>query len=101
MPTTLGHFKLTPEQRHFNHMLEKYSQLLSSWDCESRDCHLQQLEAALPTMSHAGADVGEVSRRRLWLVENKFDFDFIDAAATLDTEHLQVVIEWLAEPVFS
>ena len=52
-------------------------------------------------MSHAGADVGEVSRRRLWLVENKFDFDFIDAAATLDTEHLQFVIDWLAEPVFS
>ena len=99
MPITSGHFTLTLEQRHFKRMLEKYSQLVSFWDFESRDCHLEKLEAALPAMSH-GEQIMARFFTAVWLGENKFEFDLIDAAATLDPEHRQVILDWLAEPVF-
>ena len=36
----------------------------------------------------------------VWLGENKFDFDLVDAGATLDPAHRQVIGDWLTNPVF-
>jgi hypothetical protein len=36
----------------------------------------------------------------VWLGENRFDLDLVDAAATLDDTHRQLIVDWLAKPVF-
>lgn len=36
----------------------------------------------------------------VWLGENRFDFDLIDAAATLDAPHRRIISDWLTNPVF-
>lgn len=36
----------------------------------------------------------------IWLGENILEFDLIDAAITLDQTQLQVITDWLSEPMF-
>ena len=99
MPVTPGHFTLSPEQQHFKQLLDGFPSLTIFWDFESRDCHLQALEQAIPAMSH-GEQIMTRFFVAVWLGENKFDFDLIDAAATLDDAHRKLIVDWLTNPVF-
>ena len=36
----------------------------------------------------------------VWSGENAHNFDFIDAARTLEPDHRRVVVEWLNDPYF-
>jgi len=99
MPVTPGHFTLTPEQRQFKQLLDQHPTLTPFWNFESRDCDLAALERSLPAMSH-GEQIMARFFTAVWLGENKFDFDLIDAAATLDPQHRQIIVDWLANPVF-
>ena len=36
----------------------------------------------------------------VWSGENTHDFDFIDAAKTLEPVHRRVVVDWLNDPYF-
>lgn len=99
MPITPGHFTLSPEQRQFKKLLNDFPRLASFWNFENRDCNLQALEKAIPTMSH-GEQIMAKFFVAVWLGENQFDFDMIDAAASLDDTHRQLIINWLSNPVF-
>jgi len=34
----------------------------------------------------------------VWLHQGQFDFDFVEAAGTLDEEQMQVITDWLKAP---
>ena len=99
MTVVTGHFTLTPEQTHFKEMLLQCPRLAGYWNFADRECDLQSLEKALPVLSH-----GEQIMARffvgVWLGENKFEFDLIDAVRTLDEPHLQMILTWMNDPVF-
>lgn len=99
MTVVTGHFTLSPEQARFKTMLSKYPQLLGYWDFAKRECDLEGLKESLSVLSH-----GEQIMARffvgLWLGENQFDFDLFDATRSLDDQHLQVILNWLNDPVF-
>ena len=99
MPVTPGHFTLTPEQRQFKQMLDGYPSLIPFWNFDTRNCDLQALERAIPAMSH-GEQIMARFFVAVWLGENQFDFDLIDAAATLDDTHRQLIVDWLINPMF-
>lgn len=95
---TPGHFQLTAEQRRFK-ALAVSTKLSHYWDFEKRDCDLQAIEKATGTLSH-----GEAIMLRfltaVWLGENQFQFDLIDAVKTLDEHHTGIIQAWIADPFF-
>lgn len=99
MPVTPGHFTLTREQRQFRQLLNRFPSLVSFWNFQTRDCDVSALERAIPVMSH-GEQIMARFVAAVWLGENRFDFDLIDAAATLDDTHRQLITDWLLNPVF-
>jgi len=99
MPVTPGHFTLSPEQRQFKQLLDNYPSLTPFWNFGTRDCNLQALESALPAMSH-GEQIMARFFVAVWLGENQFGFDLIDASATLDDAYRQIIIDWLSNPIF-
>lgn len=99
MPVTPGHFTLSAEQRQFKEMLERYPRFSNYWEFDSRNCDIEAIER----------DIGAMSRTEqimlrffvgVWMHENKLDLDFTDLAGYLDKENLQVIIDWLQDPVW-
>lgn len=93
-----GHFRLTSEQRHFKHMLSAYPRFTRYWDFESRDCRLDAIDQDIGAMS-SGEQIMLRFFASVWLGETR-EFDLINAVKTLDADHLQVIINWLNNPVF-
>ena len=99
MSITSGHFTLMPQQRQFKQMLERYPQLESYWDFDKRECDIDRLHEALGSLSHGEAIMARFLAG-VWLEENTLAFDMIDAAKSFDDAHLQVFINWSANPTF-
>ena len=98
MSITPGHFTLTDEQRHFKHLLSGYPKFTRYWDFDSRDCQLEAIDHDIGAMS-AGEQIMLCFFVSVWLGETR-DFDLIEAVKTLDARHLQVITQWLNNPVF-
>lgn len=97
MTVTPGHFTLSAEQRHFQKMIKPYPRFTSYWDFESRSCELAAIEKDIGALSH-----GEQIMLRFFVAVwtgNNGEFDFIDAARTLDDKERQVIVDWLANPL--
>ena len=97
---TPGYFRLTPEQRAFKEMIDRYPSLSCYWDFENSSCDLDAIKASLSVLSS-----GEALMMRffvsVWLGENTtIPFDVIDAVKTLDTPELEIIRQWLDNPVF-
>ena len=96
---TTGHFTLTPEQRQFKQMLERYPCLMIYWNFEKREVKLQAINQDIGAMSH-----GEQIMLRffvaVWLGENRLNFDLFEATRVLDDVNLDDLRTWLAQPVF-
>ena len=96
---TTGHFRLSPEQRQFKQLIDKYPLLASYWNFEKRDCDLQAINADIGALSS-----GEQHMLRffvaVWLGENRLNFDLIDATKALDEGCLDDIRQWLQTPVF-
>jgi len=99
MPVTPGHFRLSGEQRRFKELLDRYPRFTPYWDFENRDCAIAAIER----------DIGAMSRTEqimlrffvgVWMHENKLELDFTDLAGYLDKDNLQVIIDWLSDPVW-
>lgn len=90
---------LTPGQAAFALMLEKTPYLKHLWNMEQREYEEELVEQYLGTASH-----GQVIMARfmlgVWLNNNRFKFDLFEAVAVLDKEHLAIIQEWMANPVW-
>jgi len=99
MPVTPGHFTLSAEQRRFKELLERYPRFYQYWNFERRNCDLKAMERDIGVMSN-GEQIMLQFFVGVWLRENRMNLDFIDMARSLDDEHLQVIIDWLQDPVW-
>ena len=93
-----GYFTLNDEQRQFKVLLDRYPRFVPYWNFDDRSVDIDAIERDIGVMSH-----GEQLMLRffiaVWVGETR-DFDFIDAVKTLDHEELQVIVNWLKDPVF-
>lgn len=99
MKITSGHFTLTPTQRRFKDMLADYPSLSEFWDFDKRECDIQAIEDAFTWMSHSE----QIMLRffaAVWLGENRFSFDLIEAAKVLGEQDHSVVLQWFSKPEF-
>ena len=89
---------LTKEQARYALWLEaKTPYLLPLFDFD-KQCYLSgKVENYLGVASHGEAIMARFVLA-VWLHQNKFDFEFIDAARTLDEQQMQVITDWLKAP---
>lgn len=78
-------------------MLNTYPRLLPLWNVERSEYKPEQVNHYLGVASH-----GEAIMLRfflaVWRGDNSFDFNIIDAAATLDAPEMQIITNWLTHP---
>lgn len=91
---------LTSEQAAFALMLEETAPyLMHLWDFQKREFKPAAVESFLRSASH-----GECIMARfflaVWIGENRFHFDFIEAANSLDSKSLAVIASWIKNPIF-
>ncbi len=89
---------LSEEQAVFAQWVEKNaSYLLSIFDFKQRVYVPDRLERFLGVASS-----GEAIMARfvvgVWRHDNHYEFDYIDAAKTLDYSHMSVITDWLDNP---
>lgn len=99
MSVVTGHFTLSAEQKRFKETLEQFPQLSLFWNFEKREYDAKGLGKTLNVMYHGERLMAEFFVA-VWTGENTHDFDFIDAAKTLESDHRRVVFDWLSEPYF-
>ncbi len=89
---------LSAEQVNFRIMLEKAPYLKPLWDFNERSFIPENVEAFLSSASHGEAIMARFFLG-VWQRENDFNFDLFEAVKTLDTENLEIIIDWLKAPV--
>lgn len=99
MNLTPGHFTLSPAQRHVKTQLEAYPYRQPYWDVDQRELDTERLKKTLGVLSHSEAIMARFFAN-LWLGDNTFAFDLIEAANTLDADDRTVIARWLADPTF-
>lgn len=99
MPVTPGHFRLSAEQRHFKELLDRYPRFITYWNFEKREVKLEAIKQDIGAMS-SGEQIMIRFFVGVWLHDNKLDLDFTDIARNLDKEDLQVIVDWLQNPVW-
>lgn len=77
---------MTPEQRRFREMILSYPVLAVFWSLIAVNAALQLLKIALPSLSH-GEQIMLRFFTDVWLTENRFSFDLIEAAQVLDEKY--------------
>lgn len=71
--------------------------LMPFWNVHTHCLNKSAFESFLGTACHGHAIMGRFMAG-VWFHSNEFEFDYIDAAATLDRELMQVITDWLAAP---
>lgn len=91
---------MTPDQQKFKDFIEQhYPAALQLFDFNKRELLVEKLESYLSVASHSEQIMSRFFAA-VWLHKNRFEFDFIDAAKTLDQKHLKVITSWLNTPVW-
>jgi len=89
---------LSPGQASFAALLaERVPYLLPLFDFSERAYLQDEVEKFLAAASHGEAIMARFFLS-IWRHADEFDFDFIDAAATLDKGQMKVITDWLEKP---
>ena len=94
-----GYFELSPEQRRFQALLERYPRLKSYWNFKTRECDFAALQRDMGVLSH-GEQLIASFLMSVWNGNDEENFPLMDAVKTLDDENLEPIREWLNEPFF-
>ncbi len=95
----LPSYHLSEEQAKFAAMLIRYPRLFAFWDFEQRGFDVANFEQALGVFSHGERIIAEFFVG-LWRGDNKYNFDFFEAAKVLDAAQLAEIQNWLNDPFF-
>lgn len=95
---------MTKEQKEFmQHMQKHYPRIAELWDFEGRSLDLEALRGYLVVASSGEAHIAKFYAS-VWLghnigeIEGFKPFDAIQAAKTLDPEHMRHLLRWLVKP---
>ncbi|CAD6176423.1 hypothetical protein I8E33_RS24765 [Escherichia coli] len=89
---------ITPQtsRDRFHLMLQKYPLLSHYWNTQENSLRYQEMKKNLGVLSR-GEQIMARFFMSVWSGENH-DFDFLDAAALLDTDGKKIVMTWFADP---
>ena len=91
---------LTKEQARFAVWLEESApNLLPLFDFEQTTYLPEKVEQYLAVASH-GQTIMARFFLGVWRHADEFDFDFIDAAGTLDKQQMKVITDWIQDPLW-
>ena len=89
---------LSRSQERFNQLLvERAPFLLHLWDIHERAYRPDVVDEFLATASHGEAIVARFFLG-VWRNENEFEFDPIEAASVLSSDHMEIITDWLKKP---
>lgn len=89
--------KLTQSQAKFALLLERAPYLAKLWDM-SRAEYVQSRVDNFFGVASRGEAIMARFYLGVWCGQDKFDFDFTDAAAVLDREAMRIITDWMTEP---
>ncbi len=87
---------INPQTTFFD-AINNYPFLSHFWDQDNRLLDIEGLESALGIMSTGEQHIARFFAG-IWLHKNKYDFDAIEAAKSLDHKSLQIIHEWMTAP---
>ncbi len=91
---------LSDEQARFALWLkEKMPYLMDLFDFDKREYTPEAVERYLGVASHGQAIMARFVLG-VWRHDNYYNFDFVDAASTLDADHMKIITDWLNNPVW-
>lgn len=91
---------LTPEQERFKNWIEARLPFLAHlFDWGKAEFLPSEVEKYLGVSAH-GQSIMARFALGIWCGNDRYNFDFIEAARTLDDELMAVVTEWMEAPFF-
>ena len=94
------YYYVSNEVKEFQAMLKPYHRFKSYWTfAENNELDIDRLKADLPEMSH-GEQIMARFFACVWLGNNDFEFDYIDAIKTLDQKEISVIGKFMLNPLF-
>ena len=81
----------------FAELLQQVPRLVPYWDFERGEMKAEELKCAIAKWSR-GEEIMARFFAGVWLGENSWQFDFIEAASVLDSRHMNLVTDWMDQP---
>jgi hypothetical protein len=88
---------MTESQLRFFNMLALYPRLEHLWDQKTLSLKINLFEASLGVLSPAEKQLAAFFAN-VWLHQNKYNFDFVNAVALLDGDNLNIIFQWAKDP---
>lgn len=85
------------EYERFFKMLDKTPRIAGLWDRENRSLDVERFEKELRLMSSGESHLARFFAG-IWLGENRYDFDLIEAVHVLSDR--KIISDWIENPVF-
>jgi len=85
------------EQDRFFKMLDKCPRIAGLWDRDRRELDIERFEKEIRLMSSGEAHLARFFAG-IWLNENRYDFDLIEAVHVLSDRGL--ISDWIENPFF-
>ena len=86
---------MNDKERFYN--MVNQTNLSHYWDQKKHEIKLKEFEQALGRMSTGEAILARFMAN-VWFGEEKYFFNIIEAAKTLDSKHIQIITNWLKSP---
>jgi len=98
MSESNNHFNENRQQELFEKLLKKYPYLETFWDFEKRNLDIPRLKTSMGSFSH-GEKIMASFLAGIWTGNNILEFDFFEAVAVLDSEHIKVITSYAHMPI--
>ncbi len=99
MSVITGQFHLSPEQKRFFELLNRYPTIAGYWDVDAQQCHEAELNDAMAVLSH-GEKIMAQFFCSLWTGNDSAGFGLVEAASTLSPQDRAITTAWLNDPFF-
>lgn len=95
-----ANFNLSPEQRRFKALvLNLEPQAIKYFDFSTRELNTSRVETDLNDLPQ-GQRLKLAFLCNLWLNEEKFSFNILDAVSCLPKQEVNIIIIWMLKPFF-
>jgi hypothetical protein len=97
-----GNMPLTLGQQEFFYLIEESScseTIMRYFDLEKRQINIEFAKQSIGSLSH-GEQIMLKFFAMVWLHRNELEFDFLEAAQTLDGDNREIISDWIKNPLW-
>jgi hypothetical protein len=88
---------MTESQLKFFNLLAFCPRLEHLWNQKTLSLKVDLFEASLGVLSPAERQLAAFFAN-VWLHQNKYNFDFVNAVSLLDDENINIILQWAKNP---